>query len=138
MRTYRAPRWTHVVSTRLVARQRERHYGLPEGISFDHDSVFYDNQTASPFPTLLHLWLIALGIEVRFIHKPPPAEHARIKGIPFELVAGASNLPPDVAGALQALLEGNTKKVLISVALWLPYLLLSSRVNVTYRRRVPA
>ena len=31
LRTYRAPRWTHVVSTRLVARQRERHYGLPEG-----------------------------------------------------------------------------------------------------------
>jgi len=31
MRTYREPHWTHVVSTRLVARQRERHYGLPEG-----------------------------------------------------------------------------------------------------------
>ena len=34
-------------------------------------------------------------------------------------------------------LEGNVKKVLISMALWLPYLLLSTRVNVTYRRRVP-
>ena len=30
------------------------------------------------------------------------------------------------------------KKVLISMALWLPYLLLSTRVNVTYRHRVPA
>jgi hypothetical protein len=27
--------------------------------------------------------------------------------------------------------------VLISVAVWLPYLLLSERVNVTYRCRVP-
>jgi hypothetical protein len=43
-----------------------------------------------------------------------------------------------VAEALHALLEGNVKKVLISMALWLPYLLLSTRVNVTYRHRVPA
>ncbi len=55
-----------------------------------------------------------------------------------ELVTGAGNLPPDVARALHGLLDGNVKKVLISVALWLPYLLLSKRVNITYRRRVPA
>jgi len=55
-----------------------------------------------------------------------------------QLVAGAPGLPHDVAGALQALLDGNVKKVLISVALWLPYLLLSARVNVTFRHRVPA
>lgn len=30
-RSYAARRWTHVVSTQLVARQRERHYGLPAG-----------------------------------------------------------------------------------------------------------
>jgi hypothetical protein len=29
------------------------------------------------------------------------------------------------------------KKVLISMGLWLPYLLLSKRVNLTYRQRVP-
>ena len=55
-----------------------------------------------------------------------------------ELVTGAGSLPPDVARALHGLLEGNVKKVLISAALWLPYLLLSTRVNVTYRQRVPA
>lgn len=49
---------------------------------------------------------------------------------------GAGDLPPRVAAALQTLLEGNVKKVLISIALWLPYLLLSKRVNVTYRHRV--
>ncbi len=63
----------------LILRRAFFHYGLPEQISFDHDSVFYDNQTASPFPTMLHLWLIALGVQVRFIHKPPPAEHAHIE-----------------------------------------------------------
>jgi len=30
------------------------------------------------------------------------------------------------------------KKALISIAIWLPYLLLSRRVNLTYRLRVPA
>jgi hypothetical protein len=54
------------------------------------------------------------------------------------VVAQSTQLPPAVADALQALLTGNVKKVLISVAWWLPYLLLSTRVNVTYRQRVPA
>ena len=53
-------------------------------------------------------------------------------------VVGAGGLPAPVAGALHGLLDGNVKKVLISVALWLPYLLLSARVNVTYRSRLPA
>ena len=44
----------------------------------------------------------------------------------------------DVATALHTLLDGNVKKVLISVCLWLPYLLMSKRVNVTYRHRVEA
>ena len=55
-----------------------------------------------------------------------------------KLVTSAGTLPPAVATALQHVLEGNVKKVLISMALWLPYLLLSTRVNVTYRHRVPA
>jgi len=55
-----------------------------------------------------------------------------------ELVTRAGGLPPQVADALHGLLDGNVKKVLISVALWLPYLLMSKRVNVTYRHRVPA
>ena len=63
----------------LVLRRAFVHYGLPERISLDHDSVFYDNASASPYPTTLHLWLIALGIEVRFIEKRPPAEHSVIE-----------------------------------------------------------
>ena len=53
-----------------------------------------------------------------------------------QIVSGTPGLPADVAAALQSLLEGNAKKVLISIGLWLPYLLLSKRVNVTYRRRI--
>jgi len=53
--------------------------GLPEKVSFDHDSVFYDNASKSPYPSKLHLWLIALGISVRFIEKKPPAEHSVIE-----------------------------------------------------------
>jgi len=51
-------------------------------------------------------------------------------------VAGTEGLPYPVADALHTLLDGNVKKVLISVCLWLPYLLMSKRVNVTFRHRV--
>lgn len=63
----------------LVLRRAFLQYGLPQCISLDHDSVFYDNASPSPFPTILHCWLIALGVEVRFIEKPPPAEHSLIE-----------------------------------------------------------
>jgi len=50
-------------------------------------------------------------------------------------VSGAPGLPADVATAIQPLLESNIKKVFISIMVWLPYLILSERVNVTYRWR---
>jgi hypothetical protein len=75
------------------------------------------------FPRLLvAIWLVDLAMQL----------------VVAEMVAGAPGLPPAVASALHPLLDGNVKKVLISMALWLPYLLLSKRVNVTYRHRVPA
>lgn len=54
-----------------------------------------------------------------------------------KLVTAHGDLPPAVASALNDLLLGNVQKVLIGATLWLPYLLLSKRVNVTYRHRVP-
>lgn len=53
-----------------------------------------------------------------------------------QLVARIGDVPHPVQTALLDLLNGNVKKVLISTALWLPYLLLSERVNVTFRNRV--
>lgn len=63
----------------LVLRRAFATYGLPEQISLDHDSVFFDNASASPFPSLLHMWLLALGINVRFITDRPPTEHSVIE-----------------------------------------------------------
>ena len=63
----------------LVLRRAFLRYGLPERVSLDHDSVFYDNASASPYPTTLHLWLIALGVDVRFIKRRPPVEHSVIE-----------------------------------------------------------
>ena len=47
-----------------------------------------------------------------------------------------NGLPAEVSGPLQVFLAGNIKKVLISVVIWVPYLLISNRVNVTFRHRV--
>ena len=75
------------------------------------------------FPRLLAaIWLIDIAMQL---------------GI-AQAVAGTPGLPGPVAEALQALLAGNVTKVMISICLWLPYLLLSKRVNVTFRHRVEA
>jgi hypothetical protein len=73
------------------------------------------------FPRLLAaIWLVDLAMQLLIA----------------QTAAGTPGLPPQVGDALHALLDGNVKKVLISIGLWLPYLLLSKRVNVTYRSRV--
>lgn len=53
-------------------------------------------------------------------------------------ISQIGSLPVAVVEPLVTLLEGNLQKVAISIAIWLPYLLLSDRVNVTYRSRLPA
>ena len=55
-----------------------------------------------------------------------------------EFTVDAGGVPHAVAVPLQDMLTGNVQKVLISVSIWLPYLLLSRRVNVTFRNRIPA
>jgi hypothetical protein len=73
------------------------------------------------FPRLLLLvWMIDLCMQVLIAQ-----------------AAVSSGLPLNVATPLHMLLEKNVAKVLISISLWLPYLLLSTRVNVTFRHRIP-
>ena len=48
----------------------------------------------------------------------------------------AGGLPNEIAEPLLAFLSANIKKVLISVMIWLPYLVVSNRINVTFRQRV--
>jgi len=50
-------------------------------------------------------------------------------------VSNTAQPPVEVANALSQLLQGNVTKVLISAGVWLPWLVLSDRVNVTYRLR---
>lgn len=53
-------------------------------------------------------------------------------------LAMAGGVPDMLNEPIRDLLDGNITKVLIGTVIWLPYLLLSRRVNVTYRLRVPA
>lgn len=73
---------THLPQTadyQLACRLAFTHFGLPQRITLDHDTCFIENTSPSPFPRRFHLWLIALGIEVRFIDRPPPQAHAKIE-----------------------------------------------------------
>jgi glycosyltransferase involved in cell wall biosynthesis len=51
-RSYASPRWVHIVSTRLVADQRERHFGLPSGfftvLPYGVDQRRFDPDAAHP------------------------------------------------------------------------------------------
>ena len=64
---------------RLTLRRAFLTYGLPETLTLDHGTVFYENTTPSPFPTRLHVWLLALGVQVRFTRKRCPTDHAIIE-----------------------------------------------------------
>ena len=49
----------------LVLRLAFTDWGLPDRLAVDHEGVFYDNATKSPFPTRFHLWLLALYLSSR-------------------------------------------------------------------------
>jgi hypothetical protein len=54
-------------------------FGLPEAIQADHGSIFYENRSKSPFPTILHLWLIALGIGFSWSRKHRPTDQGTVE-----------------------------------------------------------
>lgn len=49
-------------------------WGLPQALQVDHESVFYDNKSKSPFPSPLHLWLLALGVSLHFGRPGQPTD----------------------------------------------------------------
>ena len=78
-------------------------------------------RAAPLFPRMLcYTWLCDLLMQVAI------ARHT----------VGVGGLPPEVAEALQPYLLVNIKKILISVAIWLPYLVVSKRINLTFRLRI--
>ncbi len=54
-------------------------FGMNRHLQVDHESVFFDNQSASPFPTELHLWLTGLGIEVCYRPKGKPQKQGMVE-----------------------------------------------------------
>ena len=52
-------------------------WGLPEWLAVDHASVFYDNQSPSPFPTAFHLWLVGLGVQLTFCRPDRPTDQGQ-------------------------------------------------------------
>ena len=75
------------------------------------------------FPRLLAMvWIVDLALQ----------------GLIAAAVAVEPGLPPSVGAALDGLLRANVLKAIASIAIWLPYLLLSKRVNITFRHRIPA
>ncbi len=63
----------------LTLRRAFLTYGLPETLTLDHGTVYYDTTTPSPFPTRLPLWRLSLGVQVRFTRKRCPTDHAIIE-----------------------------------------------------------
>ena len=66
---------------RRALRMAFSEFGLPEQISLDHDTAFLGTNAHSPFPTSFLLWLIALGVKVRFIESTA-AQGTRPSGRP--------------------------------------------------------
>lgn len=54
-------------------------WGLPWYLQTDHGSVFFDNKSASPFPTTLYLWLLGLGIEILFTPVGKPQKQGMVE-----------------------------------------------------------
>ena len=62
----RAARHLQTEDYQLALRLAFRDWGLPDRLAVDHESVFYDNESPSPFPSRLQLWLQALGVDLIF------------------------------------------------------------------------
>jgi transposase len=63
---HRATRHLQTEDYQLALRLAFGEWGLPDRLAVDHESVFYDNDSPSPFPSRLHLWLAALGVTLVF------------------------------------------------------------------------
>ncbi|MEW6649705.1 MAG: hypothetical protein AB1453_05890 [Chloroflexota bacterium] len=72
----RASRHPETEDYQMLLRLCFTEWGLPDRLAVDHDSVFYDNLSKSPFPTRFHLWLLALGIELTFGRMGQPKDQA--------------------------------------------------------------
>ena len=70
----RDERHAKLADYQIALRSAFMEWGLPRSIQVDHDSVFFDNRSKSPFPSRFQLWLIALGISLSFIRYNRPED----------------------------------------------------------------
>jgi hypothetical protein len=54
-------------------------FGRCNHLQLDHESVFYDNTSTSPYPTPLHLWLLGLGVPATFTPKAKPFKQGGVE-----------------------------------------------------------
>jgi len=72
----RVCRHANTADYQVALRLAFTHWGRPSSLQVDHESVFFDNKTKSPLPTILHLWLRALGIQLTFSRVRRPTDQA--------------------------------------------------------------
>lgn len=72
----RCQRHANTEDYQIVLRLAFTDWGCPQRLQVDRESVFYDNSPQSPFPTRLHLWLLALGVSLPFGRPNQPTDQA--------------------------------------------------------------
>jgi hypothetical protein len=72
----RLERYPATQDYQLVLRRAFVEWGLPERLAVDRAHVFLDVQSPTPFPTPLHLWLLALGVQLTFGRPGQPRDQA--------------------------------------------------------------
>lgn len=108
-----APMWAQVYFTAMTAQLVMLNF-------FGMVALVMALRNVPLFPRmLLFLWLFDLVLQLTVATQ----------------IASAPGYPATAVVPLVTLLQNNIRKVLISMLVWLPYLLLSERVNVTYRQR---
>jgi transposase len=75
--THRVERYGDTEDYQTVLRLAFTDWGLPQQIQVDRDSVFYNNKSKSPYPTHIHLWLIALGVSLTFGRPGRPTDQGQ-------------------------------------------------------------
>jgi hypothetical protein len=75
--TQRVERYGDTEDYQTVLRLAFTDWGLPQQIQVDRDSVFFDNKSKSPYPTRIHLWLLALGVSLTFGRPRRPTDQGQ-------------------------------------------------------------
>lgn len=54
-------------------------FGRCNRLQLDHESIYYENTNATPFPTPFHLWVLSMGISISFTPKAKPYKQGAVE-----------------------------------------------------------